>query len=204
MYLPSFKQESGFQVNYLDAFRDKRVLAIFTYIFFISLLYHGAQQWFAVYFSKSFFLNQFTISMLVTLTSLSGVFGEIFGGKLADKSGRLKTMEWGLFLMVVSLAALFFKSPVYILSVIMIIWGMGWTFNHAGVSALLTDLPKKFVNEAASLNSSVRFISGGLGALAANVLILYFGFKTHFGITAAALVILGIAASRLLADVRRP
>jgi hypothetical protein len=35
-------------------------------------------------------------------------------------------------------------------------------------------------------------------------LILYFGFKTHFGITAAALVILGIAASRLLADVRRP
>ena len=45
----------------------------------------------------------------------------------------------------------------------MILWGVGWTFNHAGLSTLLTDMPKEYLNEAASLNSSVRFISGGLG-----------------------------------------
>jgi predicted MFS family arabinose efflux permease len=29
---------------------------------------------------------------------------------------------------------------------------------------MLTDLPKELLNEAASLNSGVRFIAGGLGA----------------------------------------
>jgi predicted MFS family arabinose efflux permease len=47
----------------------------------------------------------------------------------------------------------------------MIIWGLGGTFNHVGLSTILTDLPKAFVNESASLNSSVRFLAGGLGAL---------------------------------------
>ena len=34
----------------------------------------------------------------------------------------------------------------------------------AGVSTFLTDLPRKHLYESASLNSSVRFLSGGIGA----------------------------------------
>lgn len=179
-YLPSFKKENaGFKVNYLAALKDKTVISIFTYIFFISLIYHGIQQWLGVYFSSAIGLNQFLVSMLITLTSLSGIFGEVLGGWFSDLLGRLKTINLGIIFMVLSVFLLVFKLPLFILAVIMIIWGLGWTFNHAGLSTLLTDLSKDFLNEAASLNSSVRFISGGLGAFLGGILI-HKGFNLGF------------------------
>jgi predicted MFS family arabinose efflux permease len=121
------------------------------------------QQWLGVYFSEQYNFGQFTISMLITLTSLSGIFGETVGGWLADIIGRIKTVNLGIILMIISIGLLTLKSPLIILVILMIIWGMGWTFNHAGISTILTDLPKEHLNEAASLNSGVRFIAGGLG-----------------------------------------
>ena len=162
--LPSFKQDAtGFRVNYGRALKNKKVLIVFIYIFMVSLFYHGVQQWLAVYFSKNLALTQFYISVLIMLTSLSGVFGEVVGGKLSDSLGRVRTINTGVILMAVSVSLLMLQSPLLILALWMILWGVGWTFNHAGLSTLLTDLPKEYLNEAASLNSSVRFISGGLG-----------------------------------------
>lgn len=164
-YLPNFKPDAGkFKFNYLAALKDKTVISVFVYIFFISLFYHGIQQWWAVYFSSNLHIEQFLISMLITLTSLSGIFGEFLGGWLSDFLGRLKTVNLGIILMVLSLFLLIFKIPFIILALLMIVWGLGWTFNHAGLSTMLTDLPEEFLNEAASLNSSVRFLSGGIGA----------------------------------------
>lgn len=163
-YLPSFKQDTGvFKINYINSFKNRAFLLIFTYIFFISLIYHGIQQWLAVYFSSNFGFSQFMISSLITLTSLSGIFGEAFGGVLADSLGRLKTVNFGILLMILAIFCLMMKLPLFLLAVVMAVWGMGWTFNHAGLSTMLTDLPKDFLNEAASLNSGIRFVSGGLG-----------------------------------------
>lgn len=188
LFLPSFRQDaSGFKVDYLKALRDKGVLTIFTYIFLISLLYHGVQQWLAVYFFKEFALSQFLISTLITLTSLSGIFGEVLGGKLADSLGRAKTIDIGIVMMVVSVSLLMLHFPYLALVILMVIWGMGWTFNHAGLSTLLTDLPKEFLNEAASLNSSVRFISGGLGAALGGV-VMQRSFALGFTVFGACLI----------------
>jgi len=199
-YLPSFKQDtSGLKVNYLSAFENKAVLSIFTYIFFISLFYHAIQQWLGVYFSQKFQYRQFLISMLILSSSLSGVFGEAIGGWLSDVWGRFKTIEWGIILMIVSVFLLILKAPLIILALIMFIWGLGWTFNHAGLSTMLTDLPKEFLNESASLNSSVRFLSGGLGAALGGVLMqksLYLNFLV-FGLS---LIFLSIFARYLLRD----
>ncbi len=186
VFLPEFKEDPGeIKVNYLAALGDQRVIAIFTYIFVISLLYHGVQQWLGVYFASKYQLNQFLVSMLITLTSLSGIFGEVIGGRMADKLGRVKTVDIGIMIMALAALALIIKMPVALLIIIMIAWGLGWTFNHAGLSTMLTDLPKEFLNEAASLNSGVRFISGGLGTALAGVLMqrsFVWGFSV-FGIS---------------------
>ncbi len=164
LFLPSFKQAGEtFKFNYFSIFKNKTVLGIFTYIFFISLFYHGIQQWLGAYFSLRYNFNQFLISSLLTLTSLSGILGEALGGWLTDSLGRFKVLTLGTTLMALSIFLLAIKSPVLILGLIMFIWGLGWTFNHAGLSTMLTDLPDEFLNEAASLNSGVRFISGSLG-----------------------------------------
>jgi len=164
-FMPHFKENlEDFRMSYLRAFKDRKVVRIFIYIFVISSIYHGLQQWLGVYFSTSLNLSQFLISMLITLTSLSGIFGEIWGGRLADSIGRKKVVNLGISLMVIAIFALLIKLPFALLILIMLIWGLGWTFNHVGLATMLTDLPKELLNEAASLNSGVRFISGGLGA----------------------------------------
>lgn len=198
LYLPSFKEDKAeFRFHYPEAFRDKAALSLFAYIFFVSLIYHGIQQWLGVYFSVRMGLSQFVISMLITLTSLSGIFGEIIGGHFADKLGRFKTVEFGIIMMIIAALSLIIKLPVIVLALVMIVWGLGWTFNHAGLSTSLTDLPDKFLNEAASLNSSVRFLAGGLGAVIAGAL-MQRSFAFGFSFFAVFLIILALCARKIL------
>lgn len=197
-YLPAFKENGGsFKVNYVAAFKHKKIIALFAYIFSVSLLYHGVQQWLAVYFSSVLQLNQFLISLLITLTSLSGIFGELAGGWGSDIIGRNRTVELGIGLMIIAIFLLTFPVPIGFVAVIMVIWGLGWTINHAGLSTILTDLPGEFVNEAASLNSGVRFASGGLGALVGGMLMRK-SFTTGFTILGCGLIVLALASRRFI------
>ncbi|MFH1281340.1 MAG: MFS transporter [Candidatus Omnitrophota bacterium] len=190
IYLPSFKEDSGrWRFGYLAALKHKKVLKIFIYIFLISVIYHAVQQWLGVYFSTQLFLSQFTISILITLTSFSGIFGEVFGGHLADRVGRPRVVSLGIIAMVVCVFLLLLKLPLILLGGVMIIWGLGWTFNHVGLATMLTDLPGEFLNEAASLNSGVRFIAGGLG-VSLGGLIMQKSFNLGFIVFGSALVLL--------------
>lgn len=190
IYLPSFKEGLGrFHFGYLTALRNKKTARIFIYIFLISLIYHAVQQWLGVYFSTQLFLNQFAISMLITLTSLSGIFGEFWGGRLADKASRQKVVSLGITGMIICIFLFLVKLPLILLGLVMIIWGLGWTFNHVGLATMLTDLPGEFLNEAASLNSGMRFISGGIGVTLGG-LIMHKSFNLGFIIFGSALVLL--------------
>ncbi|MFA4854385.1 MAG: MFS transporter [Candidatus Omnitrophota bacterium] len=190
IYLPSFKEDLGrFRFGYLEAFKNKSVIRIFVYIFFISLIYHAVQQWLGVYFSTQRFLSQFAISMLITLTSLSGIFGELCGGRLADKLGRQAVVNLGIIAMVICIFLLLLKLPLSLFGLVMIIWGLGWTFNHVGLATMVTDLPQELLNEAASLNSGVRFIAGGLG-VSLGGLIMQRSFSLGFIVFGSALFIL--------------
>ncbi|MCG2677049.1 MFS transporter [bacterium] len=183
--------------NYLQALSDRRVLRLFLYIFSISFFYHGVRQWLGVYFSKIYGLEQFLVSMLLTTIALSGIFGESLGGILADRLGRMKVVNAGAGLMLAALVLLLFKNVLASLFVIMLVWGVGWTFNHAGISTFLTDLPHKHLYESASLNSSIRFLSGGLGAIIGGILAQR-GFNLEFTIFAFCLFILLISTPHLL------
>ena len=168
---PSFKiQTEGVHSRYIQALKTQKILRVFLYIFVISFLYHLARQWMGVYFSQSHHLEQFYISVLLTLVSFAGIFGELIGGFLADKKGRIFALSIGALLMSISLLLLPIFNVIIILAIIMFVWGLGWTINHSGTSTYLTDLPKPYLQEVSSLNSSVRFISGGLGALAGGML----------------------------------
>lgn len=194
--LPSFKEDAeNLRLGYLKVFRNKKVIKIFSYIFIISLIYHAVQQWLGVFFSTQLNLNQFSVSMLITLTSLSGIFGEVWGGRLADSIGRVKVVNLGITFMVLSVFSLLIKLPFALLVLVMIVWGLGWTFNHAGLSTILTDFPQELLNEAASLNSGVRFISGGIG-VSLSGLIMQKSFVLGFLVFGLGLLIL-LYVSRL-------
>ena len=116
---------------------------------------------------------------------------------MSDYAGRLKTVNLGIILMSISAFLLIFKAPLIIFVVLMVVWGLGWAFNHAGLSTMLTDLPGHLLNESASLNSSLRFLSGGLGAALAG-LIMQKSFSAGFLIFGIGLVLLLVFSKRLL------
>lgn len=163
---PSFPGEKGERFvwkDYFNVFIYGKALRIIIYIFIVSMLFHSVRQWLSVYFDKEFGFSQALISSLITIISLSGIFGETGGGWLADRWGRLSVVNLGVILMIVSLIPLVLKGGLLWIVISLVLWGVGWTFNHVGVSAKLTELPKNLIYETASLNSSIRFLSGGLG-----------------------------------------
>jgi MFS transporter, DHA1 family, purine base/nucleoside efflux pump len=197
-YLQDFKRTSGsFAVHYHKVFRNKTVVLVLSYIFLISLFYHGVQQWLAVFFSKAYGFDQCLISILITLTSLSGIIGEVAGGWFSDSLGRIKVVNLGIALMILSVLTLCAKLPFTAIAIVMLVWGFGWTLNHAGLSTLLTDLPKEFINESASLNSSIRFISAGIGVTIGSIL-LQKSFLLHYSVFAGGLFMLLLMSKKFL------
>jgi predicted MFS family arabinose efflux permease len=197
-YFPElYFAEGKLRFSYLQVLSDKRVLGLFVYIFCASFLYHGVRQWLGVYFFKVYAFEQFLISILLTTVSLSGIFGESLGGILSDRVGRIKIVNLGAGLMLIALTLLLFKNTLFLLFLIMFAWGLGWTFNHAAVSTRLTDLPHQYLYESASLNSSVRFLSGGVGAVIGGAL-ARIDFNLNFITFAFCLVALLIFGKKLI------
>lgn len=183
--------------KYISALKTEKILRLFSYIFSISFLYHLACQWMGVYFNNKYYLSQFAISALLTLVSFAGIFGEFFGGIFADKKGRVFTLAMGALLMSVSLLLLPLCGKILFLAIIMFVWGLGWTINHSGLSTYLTDLPKPYLQEATSLNSSVRFLAGGIGTAVGGI-VMQRSFSMTFVVVGVILLIISLSSKLIL------
>jgi len=175
----NFKSKVGydFKVSYSKVLRDARILKIFVYILILSLVYHGIYNWLGVYFS-SFSFRQLQISLLLSLVGFSGIFGQPFGGWVTDKKGRIFAATLGLCGLCLATVLLTMPFSFVFLAIALFVFGMSWTMNHNAVSTVLTDFPDNLRPELASLNSAVRFTSGGLGVGLAGIFM-----QRSFGLT---------------------
>ncbi len=151
------------KIHYLKVFKHSQLRKVFLFIFVISMLYHGVHKWLGVYFDQVYQMKQFLISSLFILITLGGALGQNIGGWIADKRGRTRACYLGIILLSVGTMLLSGVFPLIILSGILLVFSMGWTIGHNGVSTVLTDFADDYREEIASLNSSVRFLSGGIG-----------------------------------------
>lgn len=198
VYFPEFSTEKAkIRFRYIQVLSDKQVYRLFIYIFSISFLFHGIRQWLGVFFSQTYGFEQFLISMLLTTISLSGILGESLGGILADRLGRIRIANVGVLLMATVLIILLVKSSAVVLFALMFVWGLGWTFNHAGISTNLCDFPHRVLHESTSLNSAVRFLSGGLGAVFGGI-VAQRSFQIEFGVVAGCLLLLVVFSKKLV------
>lgn len=150
-------------INYLRVFRNIKIRNVFIFIFAISFLYHGVHKWYGIYLSRIYDLNQFEISVCFIVAALGGFVGQLLGGILSDKKGRLISCVVGIIGLSVGTMLLLGEYPVVVLAMILVVISMCWTVGHNGVSTVLTDFSDCDRPMIASLNSSVRFISGGIG-----------------------------------------
>ncbi len=150
-------------VNYLRALRNVKIRNVFIFIFAISFLYHGVHKWYGIYLSRVYQFTQFQISIYFIIAALGGMFGQLLGGVLSDKKGRLVSCRAGILGLSLGIMLLFGTYSAILLGMVIALVSIGWTVGHNGLSTVLTDFPDEDRPMIASLNSSIRFISGGIG-----------------------------------------
>ncbi|MEW6171234.1 MAG: MFS transporter [Candidatus Omnitrophota bacterium] len=197
-YFNPEEQKYNFEVNYTHLLRNKKILVIFSYIFVLSFIYHGAYNWLGVYFN-SLNMDQLKVSFLLSLVGFSGIFGQLIGGFLTDKKGRKFSASLGLLILGLSTALLAKSFSFFYLFLVLLGFGIGWTINHNAVSTVLTDFPEKFRPEIASFNSSVRFFSGGVGVGIAGIF-MKMNFQLTYLFLGIILVFLSMFTKRILSE----
>ncbi len=179
-YLDNIDLRGKFKISYIATLCDKSSLKLFSFIFIASFLYHSIHQWLGVYLASHYQLNQFAVSSALTVSSFAAIFSESFGGFLSSRFGSENIASLGLLSMVVFLISSLLVGAAGAVFFLIIFWGMGWAFNHVGLSSFLAGLPDKFLRDASSLNSSLRFVSGGVGTYFGGAVISRIGFRAHF------------------------
>ncbi|OGX28053.1 MAG: hypothetical protein A3D10_06310 [Omnitrophica WOR_2 bacterium RIFCSPHIGHO2_02_FULL_48_11] len=165
-------------VNYFKIFFERPVRRVFIFIFLMSFLYHAVHKWYGLYLHQEYGLEKGGISLFLIMAAMCGLAGQNIGGYLSDKKGRMLTCFIGGIILALGTMSLWGHYPVYIVPVILGSIAMGWTINHNSVSTILTDFPDEYRPMIASLNSSVRFASGGLGFLLSTAFV-----EKSFGLT---------------------
>jgi predicted MFS family arabinose efflux permease len=178
------------KVDYGKIWHTLDIRNILLFIFAVSFLYHGVHKWLGVYLHQRYHLSQLAISSYFILIALSGAMGQNIGGYITDRKGRFAACYWGVIILAIATMLLWGKYPLFVLAMILTFFSIGWTVGHNGVSTVLTDFPDETRSEIASLNSSVRFVSGGLGFFVGgpfvekNFGLTFFGFGVLMLITA--------------------
>lgn len=150
-------------VNYLRTLKNVKIRNIFIFIFAISFLYHGVHKWYGIYLSRVYGFTQLQISGYFIIAALGGMFGQLLGGVVSDKKGRLISCQAGLLGLSFGTMLLAGRYPPALLGLVIALVSTSWTVGHNGLSTVLTDFPDEDRPMIASLNSSVRFISGAIG-----------------------------------------
>lgn len=182
------KKVNGSSVNYLKAVCDVKIRNVFIFIFAISFFYHGVHNWFGVYLDSVYHMDKLTISLFFVLGALGGLAGQLLGGYISDKKGRFLACYIGIIGLALVMIALVGHYSLIVLGMLIVLVSVFWTIGHNGVSTVITDFPDSDRPVIASLNSSVRFVSGGIG----------FSFSSFFVENSFGLTFLGIGICTFL------
>jgi len=153
------------KVSYQISLSNPVIVKIFIWVFAISFLYHAVQKWYGVYMSQDYGLDKKMISLLFIVSMLGGTVGQNIGGWISDKYSRVLTCYVGVIGLGLSVMALAGHYSVVVLAIILFLATAFWTVGHNGLSTILTDASHQDRPVMASLNSSMRFLSGGVGFL---------------------------------------
>ncbi len=179
-------------IDYVKALSKAHILNVFLLIFAMSFLYHAVHKWYGVFLTREYGLDKGAISFILIITALAGLTGQQIGGYLSDKKGRVRACYVGMGVLGSGILLLSIHFPVALVAVILALIAIGWTISHNSVSTVLTDFPDDDRPLIASLNSAVRFISGGLGFSASKFFVAQSFSLTFLGIGVLILLLLFI------------
>lgn len=193
-------RRTRFHISYIDTFKDSQALNFFVAIMIGSFLYHSLQQRLGVYLNREFSLQQIIISSIFTVSTLSAIIFEFWGGFLSARFGNIKVARIGFILMSLFVLFLAVSGSYKLMFLAIALWGSGWALTHVGLSAHLAHFPDRILRDASSLNSALRFSFGGLGAFCGGALVNLVGFKVFFVIVGVGVFLLGFCLKNIIKE----
>jgi len=187
-----------FKISYFDTLKDKKIINFFLVVTLGSFLYHGLQQHLGVYLSENFSLDQMAISSVFTVATLAAIIFEFSGGFLSARFGNIKISSIGFILMSVFAFFLIFIGNDKLIFLMIALWGAGRALTHVGLASHLTSFPDRILRDASSLNSSLRFSFGGVGAFLGGLLVSIAGFKVLFVVIFLSIFFLGFNLKKII------
>lgn len=169
-------------IDYVKALAKPHIRNVFLLVFAMSFLYHAIHKWYGVFLTREYGMDKGAISVILIIAALGGLAGQQIGGYFSDKKGRLTACYVGMGALAAGVMLLSIHLPVALVVIILALIAIGWTISHNSVSTVLTDFPDDDRPLIASLNSSVRFISGGLGFSASKFFVAQSFSLTFLGI----------------------
>ena len=161
--VPQMESRHEASVNYWAALGKDHIRPVFLFIFAMSFLYHAVHKWYGIYLNQEYGLGKQAVSFILILVAVCGLAGQQVGGYISDKKGRLTACYAGLAGLAAGVVLLAGHHPLIFLTAVLGLIGVSWTMSHNSVSTILTDFSDEERPVIASLNSAVRFVSGGLG-----------------------------------------
>ena len=145
------------------------------------------------------------VFILALVISLFGAFGAVFGGRMADKVGRKRTVYLSGALMALPVIPFIFVTDFSIIALLAIPFAIGYGAYQASDWALAADvMPDKgaLAKDMGVWQSCVaapQLVSGGFGAAVAagNRASMGLGYSIAFGLAAFAFIIAVVFVSRI-------
>jgi MFS transporter, DHA2 family, methylenomycin A resistance protein len=189
----------------LDLFRSRTVVITVATGFAFMVGYYGLPFVFSLYFQELRSLSALGTGVMFLPMMLIGAALTPFSARAAERLGRKTLITFGLFLMTVGLVVLGVvpaSTPLWVLSVLMILVGLGGPLVMPPVTAVLLDsVPEYRTGTASGVFNTSRQLGGALavvvfGALLATPATFLRG--AHASLLIAAAVLAATAAASLL------
>lgn len=127
-----------------------------------SVIYYGLFTFIPLYWTSILQQSQMAGATALTIFSVAGVFGNLIGGRLADRFGHTKIVAIGCTLLVPSLPALLWADDVYIATLMLVVVGALLLSTYGPTIVLGQKYLPNHIGFSSGMTLGVAFSIGGM------------------------------------------
>ena len=129
-----------------------------------SILFYGLITFIPLYWVKVLGQSEAVGAAALSILLVSGVFGNLLGGRLADRFGRVRMIVVGCALLIPSLPALIMVDSVYLATVLLLPVGASLSMTYSPTIVMGQTYLPNHIGLSSGMTLGVAFSIGGMAA----------------------------------------
>jgi MFS family permease len=196
------RERPHFWANLTTVLRDRGIMLV-SAVEAAQYLVFGAVEAFLALYAASLGIPAWQIGIILGVQLVSIVFAKPVMGRISDRVGRTAVILPGLLVGAASIALLPFASGFISLTVLSLVFGIGFATVTSSTTALVADLTRdgRFGSSMGVLRT-VMDVGQSIGPVLTGFMIGFAGYGSAFGLLAAILALAALMLGLLLRDAK--